>query len=142
MAYFAGRWTEDDAKFVDTRLGDPAGQTSLEYVTLFMSLVIFGANHRGTGLAVLGDNVSSLNLALTLKGDRFLGRVSREIGWRRVRLGWRYACGHLPSELNGTADALSRLHAPGTNVKDFPQELVKAKILQPPVFEDLWTDGL
>ena len=142
VAYFMGKWTEQDAKIVGAPLGDPAGQTSWEYVTLFIALYVFASDHRGTGLAVLGDNVSSLNLALNLKGNRFLGKVSREIGWRRIRLAWRYACGHLPSELNTTADALSRLHAPGTAAKAFPAELTPARMITPPAFDTLWTEGL
>ena len=50
VAYFAGSWTDENAKFVGTQLGDPAGQTSWEQLTLFMSLVMFGANHMGHGV--------------------------------------------------------------------------------------------
>ena len=37
--------------------------------------------------------------------------ISRELAWRRARRNWTLGCGHLPSEANSMADALSRLCA-------------------------------
>ena len=140
--FFAGAWTENDAEVVGAPLGAPDGQTAWEYITLFLVLLAFGTDFRKTGLVILGDNLASLNLALTLKGSRVLGKTSREIAWRQVRQGWRYMCGHLPSELNHTADALSRLSAPTDNAKDLPTELGKARRVEPPILMDIWTAGL
>ena len=45
---------------------------------------------------------------------------------------------HLPGVLNETADALSRLAAPGSAAKSFPTELAGAKCRQAPVRGDEW----
>ena len=112
LEYGYGYWTTDDAEQLGIAIGKPDGQTTWEYLALFIVLATHGHVHRSTGLALLGDNLASLNLALNLKGSASLGRISREIAWRRVRAGWRYACGHLPSEQNQLADDLSRVHQP------------------------------
>ena len=64
------------------------------------------------GLALLGDNIAALQLALSLKGKGALNTISREIAWRRCRHGWHYSVGHLAAEDNSLADALSRTSAP------------------------------
>ena len=65
-----------------------------------------------SGVSLVGDNVAALELALSMRGRRALNRISREIAWRRARAGWRYRVAHWPTELNKSADALSRLCAP------------------------------
>ena len=130
-----------DTAALDVEIGKPDGQTTFEYAALFLVLMTYGEHHRGTGIVILGDNVASLDLALTLKGQKTLGKISREISWRRVRLGWRYLCGHLPSEQNGTADKLSRLHVDKA-IREFPAELAHASCLQPPCLAACWTAGL
>ena len=139
VKYFYGSWTAEEEKVVHATIGDPDGQTSWEYLALLISLVIFGYIHRVKGLILLGDNIGSLNLALTLKGDKALGRISREIAWRRVRLGWRYRCGHLPSELNATADDLSRMSQPGGKADGLPDTVRAAQRVEVPRVAALWT---
>ena len=141
-SYFFGTWTEDDALVVGSPLGDPSGQTAWEYLALFLVLLTYGAAYRKTGVILLGDNLASLTLALELKGDKVLGKVSREIAWRRIRLGWRYLCGHLPGEQNSTADFLSRISVPGASSKPLPEELLQASWEKPPILESVWTNGL
>ena len=85
--YFEGAWNQTDADDLGIVIGKPDGQTILEYAALFLVLLAFGETFRGTGVVILGDNLGSLSLALTLKGDKALGRISREVSWRRVRLG-------------------------------------------------------
>ena len=136
-----GAWTQIDATALDVEIGKPDGQTTFEYASLFLVLLAYGEIHRTTGIVILGDNVASLNLALTMKGHKTLGKISREISWRRVRLGWRYLCGHLPSEQNTTADSLSRLHV-DTVFHEIPAELAHATCLQPPCLAASWTEGL
>ena len=77
--------------------------------------------------------------ALHLKGRNALSKISRELAWRRARDGWRYVVGHLPSERNVLADALSRLAAPGHSAKALPSELGGATRLDPPEIASLWT---
>ena len=141
-SYFYGSWAPEDSKMIGYELGDPAGQTIWEYICLLLVLMVFGAENRGAGLAILGDNLASLELALTMKGKMMLGRVSRELSWRRIRFGWHYACGHLPAERNLCADALSRVSAPSANAKAVPPEVASARRRLVPRVAALWTSGL
>ena len=134
--YFHGRWTDNESGVLNTTIGDPAHQTTWEYLALFVVLIIFGDEFRDTGFAILGDNTSSLGLALNLKGNKALGRISRELSWRRIRQGWRYACGHLPTERNKVADTLSRLSSP-VDLPNFPAELKRAVRRSVPKLADL-----
>ena len=90
-------------------------------------------------MALLGDNTAALNAAVSYRGKNVLGLISREISWRKVRFGWRYAVGHLPSEHNLLADALSRLDtAAGSERKDFPKELARARQVLPTPWSECW----
>jgi len=137
--FWALRWSAADAAALETEIGDPAGQTSWELLALFLTLVLWGRSCRGPGLALLGDNLGSLEAALNLRGRGVLPKISREIAWRRARDGWRYAAGHLPSERNGVADSLSRLDAPAAEAKGLPAEVAGATRRDPPDVESLWT---
>jgi len=132
-------WTTRDAKKLGTSIGAPDGQTSWEYLVILVALVLWGHEHRETGVAILGDNLAALNGALHLRGRGALTLITKELSWRKVRLSWKFAAGHLPSEHNHLADALSRLHAPqGSERKSFPGELVNARRRDAPVVSELW----
>ena len=137
VKYFYGCWTADEEKKLDVKIGEPHGQTTWEYLTLFLALVLFGYRYRVSGIIITGDNIASLNLALTLKGDKSLNLISREMAWRRVRHGWRYRCAHLPSELNKTADELSRL----SRGQQLPDEVRGTEFVRTPRVAALWTSG-
>ena len=137
--WWALAWTAADAKHLKTEIGNPAGQTSWELLAVFLCLVLWGAAHRGPGIALLGDNLSSLEAALHLKGRGPLAQIARELSWRRAREGWRYAVGHLPTERNTLADALSRLAAPGKEAMKVPTELRHATRRAAPISQNLWT---
>ena len=109
-----------------------------EYMVVWLSLELWGDRFRSQGLALLGDNLAALNGALSLKGKAGLSRITRELAWRKVRRGWRYACGHLPAERNTLADALSRVSAPAENAKLFPAGLANSATRQFPDPESLW----
>ena len=109
-----------------------------EYMVIWLALELWGDQHRAEGLAILGDNIAALSGALSLKGKSGLSRITRELAWRKVRRGWRYACGHLPAERNDLADALSRLTAPKGNSKPFPAGLTASAPRQFPDPEVLW----
>ena len=53
--YIYGRWTAEDADHLKIIIGDPAGQTTWEYLALLLVLVVFGFENRETGLILLGD---------------------------------------------------------------------------------------
>ena len=134
------KWLPCDAKRLKTTIGAPDGQTTWEYVVILLALLLWGFEHRGSGLALLGDNLAALNGALHLKGRGQLAAVTKEISWRRVRYAWKYAAGHLPSEHNDHADALSRLHAPaGSECKAFPAALLSARRRDLPELESIWS---
>ena len=138
VEFWAVTWTVADAQALQTQLGQASGQTSWELLAILVALCVWGRQHRVQGIAILGDNVASLEAALHLKGKNALSRISREIAWRRCREGWRYVVGHLPSERNVVADALSRLAAPREAAKQIPPELGQAKRAHPPKISDLW----
>ena len=88
-------------------------------------------------LSILGDNTGSLNNALALKGKGNLLAVARELSWRQARRRWRFQVGHLPSELNVTADALSRTTDP--KLVAWPARALASAVQRtPPRLCDLW----
>ena len=120
-------------------IGKPSGQTTWEMLAIFYCLLLWGRAHRGHGLVLLGDNLAALESALNLRGKGALARIGREMAWRRARDGWRYVAGHLPTERNHVADALSRLAAPGHEKKQWPPELANATQRALPDPASLWT---
>ena len=77
-------------------------------------------------MGILGDNVGALQNALSLSGKGPLIAVAREIAWRQAAQGWFFSVGHLPTESNTVADALSRRFAPApaefpTLLTDIPE---------------------
>ena len=139
VEYGMTEWQPRDAARLATTIGAPDGQTTWEYVVILLGLIVWGAEHRATGLAVLGDNLAALEGALGMKGRGVLTKVTREIAWRLVRFAWRFAAGHLPSEHNHYADALSRVCAPeGADKKQFPVQLLGATRRDVPELRDVW----
>ena len=87
-------------------------------------------------VAVLGDNTAALQSALDLKGRGPLLAAAREISWRQALYGWSFSVGHLPSEANTVADALSRIHSP--EPARFPGILRSVPQAQFPDQAELW----
>ena len=79
---------------------------------------------------VLGDNAAALQEAISLRGNRQLNRLSRELAVLRARHTWHIVVGHLPSEHNTFADACSRVHAPGGERKEDPFKDSECKLAQ------------
>ena len=132
-------WSDAMASKFNVRVGEPAGQTTWELLVLFLALEVWGHEHRKTGLLLMGDNTASLSATLSLKGKSALTQITKEIAWRKVRRGWRYAAGHLPSEMNSMADSLSRVSAPaGSESRSFPKELESARQRDTPAWDSLW----
>ena len=82
-------------------------------VSLRLFLVLLRYAPLYPGIAIVGDNTASLQVALSGKAKGPLGALAREIFLRKAREDWRYQVGHLPSEHNTVADYLSRLAQPG-----------------------------
>jgi len=124
-SFFELAWTADMAQAIGGIIGSASSQTVFEYLALFLVLLAWGPAHRTHGLAIAGDNIGALSSALGLTGRGGMGRISRELAWRKVRQGLRFSAGHLPSEANVVADALSRTSAPlGADHKAFPEALL------------------
>jgi len=139
VEYFEVAWTAEHTEPLRAKLGEASSQTTFEYLTLYLSLLVWASRFSTEGLAVLGDNVSALACAISFKGKGPLSKVSRELACRKVRHGWRYSVAHVPSELNVLADALSRLHAPvSSEQRAFPQQLLSTARVSPPPSEDWW----
>jgi len=130
------RWSTATAHKLGAPIGDPAGQTTWEYLTLLVSLPTWGAEYSEKGVAML-NNTSALANSLCLKGKGALAQISRELAWRKVRQAWNFAVGHLPSEGNILADSLSRTGAPaGSEQRSFPAELLQARRRDPPATDE------
>ena len=64
-------------------------------------------------MSFLGDNLASLNLALSGKAKGKLNHLARELVLQIARRDLQFSVGHLPAESNTIADRLSRLSQPG-----------------------------
>ncbi len=130
-------WDDASAIELDVRPGLTKYQTFWELATLLMCLVAWGPRFRSSSLAILGDNTGALQTALSLTGRMPNLAVACEIAWRQVRGKWCFEVGHLPSEVNCTADALSRVadwDPPAWPAVD----LGAAAWKKPPRLQDLW----
>ena len=136
--YWAASWDADTASRLGVKVGQPHGQTAWEYLVALLSLIIWGVEFSCVGLRLLGDNLAALNGALSLRGRGGLTQITKEFAWGKVRFRWRFAAGHLPSEHNVLADALSRLDAEGPERKEFPTALRHASLRELPALGDLW----
>ena len=125
-------WSPAALKILRAEVGDCKYQTLFEFYTLLLVAETFSEVLSGTGALIKGDNVSSLNDALTLKSTSpGMNLISREIGWRRIVREWQFALSHLPAKQNDEADALSRLKA--TPPRELPRkELKGAKFVAAP----------
>ena len=137
VEYFAVVWDGAEAIHLNVAIEDPAYQTFWEFATLFLVLMVWGDKFVEESLLILGDNTAALSNALSLKGRGCLLAVAREIAWRQARRKWCFETGHLPSEHNVIADALSRIVDP--KGKAWPSlALSVAEAVQPPKLQDLW----
>ena len=137
VEFFSVIWQGDEAPHLGVEPGVTAHQTFWEFATLLLALCVWGDSFTQRRVSVLGDNTGALNNALSFRGRGPLEALSRELSWRQARRGWLFDVGHLPSEYNVVADALSRITDPkGTG---WPSEaLAAAAEVSPPRLRDLW----
>ena len=115
-------WTTPICEALGTVRGESAYLSFYEALVALVCLHIWcgsGGHHR---VALIGDNLAALTVAVSQRGKGDLGRVCREVALRQAQWSLDIAVGHLPTEQNKQADALSRLAAPGPPA--FPPELV------------------
>ena len=137
VEFFSVVWQGDEAPHLGVEPWVTAHQTFWEFATLLLALCVWGDSFTQRRVSVLGDNTGALNNALSFRGKGPLEALSRELSWRQARRGWLFDVGHLPSEYNVVADALSRITDPkGTG---WPSEaLAAAAEVSPPRLRDLW----
>ena len=137
--YFMVEWSTSTAPALGVVPGLPKYQTFWEFFTLLLALMLWGGNFKNHQLAVVGDNTGALINALQLKGKGILAAVAREVAWRKERFGWSFAVGHVPSELNIVADALSRQHE--QEPPPFPREALSEAKARTPELAGVWKAG-
>ena len=135
--YFCVIWDGGEAPHLDVWPGDSKHQTFWEFATLLLVLLTWSDHFVKESVAILGDNTAALSLALSMKGRGHLLAISREISWRRARRGWAFEVGHIPSEHNCVADALSRVSDP-SGVPWPAKALGVAVYSKPPRLADVW----
>ena len=132
------KWRAADAAHLNIGPGLPKDQTFWEMAILTLGLIQWGDRFTALELRCIGDNTGALGNILALKGRGPLLAISREIAWRQAQRRWKFSVGHLPTEFNRVADALSRLAAPGKSAKKMPEAVSAARQVHPPNLEDLW----
>ena len=133
--YFAVVWKNEDAAHLRVHTGVSKFQTFWAFLTLLLCLILWAESSKC--LAVLGDNTAALQSALALKGAGPLLAIARELAWRKARRQWCFEVGHLASEANVLADALSRLAMPEPAA--FPEKgLAHARRRSAPNVRSLW----
>ena len=137
VEYFSVVWTGGEAPHLKVAPDDTSFQSFWEFSTLLLALCTWGDSFVHKKVSVLGDNTSALQDALALSGKGIMNAVAREISWRQSRRRWAFDVGHLPSEFNVVADALSRVADPKGG--PWPSAaLSAAKWVTPPKLADLW----
>ena len=137
--FFHCEWVADDFLPEIVLVGEPSFQTFFELVALLLTCCLWAAPSVDHSLAILGDNVAALQMALSLKGRGPNLRVARELAWRRARLQWNLEVGHLPAESNLISDAFCRQAASCTEKIPFPaRALGSAKQVQCHKISELW----
>ena len=114
-------WTDETCAALGTVRGESAYLSFCEALVVLICLHLCcgrGGHHR---VALIGDNLAALTVAVSQRGKGDLGRVCREVALRQAQWNLDLSVGHLPTEHNKQADALSRLAAPDPAV--FPPEL-------------------
>ena len=106
--WFAIEW--EDIEWLQIKIGESRHQTFWEFLVLTLAAVQWCPIY--DELLFCGDNVASLQLALSHKGQGAIAIIGRELAWRKAKHLWQYAVAHLPAEANKLADRLSRLADP------------------------------
>ena len=132
--HFVVVWSDSDAAHLGVTTGIPAWQSFWELAVLVLSILKWSWR---PGISFLGDNIASLELALSGKASGAMAALARELFWRKAREQLYYGVAHLASEANTEADALSRFAQPGV-VPCLPNRLESSTEVASPVLRELW----
>ena len=114
---FSCKWRQKDVRDHGVTVGDPAGQTFYEILAVVLAIELWCTDPTPT--VVLGDNTASLQETLDMRGKGAHACLSQVLAVLRCSRTLHIAVGHLPTESNLPADALSRQAEPG-NSKPWP----------------------
>ena len=129
-------WSTQDVGHLNICTGDPKHQTFWEFLTVALTLTVWGCKFRRQKVTILCDNSAALQAALDLKGRGDMLTIAREVAWRQAREKWLFQVAHLPNEQNTSADALSRMSMP--RPASLPDELTGARELAAPLVSEFW----
>ena len=129
------KWTREVCRDLKVVRGESAFLPFWEALTALAALVVWCGPGGLSSIALVGDNLGALTAAVSSRGRGDVARICREVALRQARLGLHIAVGHLPSQLNDWADALSRTFAPKR--PQMPQELLHLPLLAQPSTCDL-----
>ena len=93
-------------------MGSSSAQTFFEVLVLVLAVELWCDGSRP--VAILGDNTGALQEALDLKGRGVQAPLSQALSILIIARSLHLSVGHLPSEANTAADALSRQSEPGS----------------------------
>ena len=131
------KWTREVCRDLKVVRGESAFLPFWEALTALAALVVWCGPGGLSSIALVGDNLGALTAAVSTRGRGDVARICREVALRQARLGLHIAVGHLPSQLNDWADALSRVFAPKR--PQMPQELLHLPLLAQPSTSDLFS---
>ena len=101
----------------EVTVGHCGSQTFFETLVMLMAVELWGDSSHNT--VILGDNTAALDEAINLKGKGTRGPLSQILAVLIVARTLHLTVGHLPTEANDAADALSRQFEP-ENAKPWP----------------------
>ena len=130
-------WDEKSAADLEVEVGKPKDQSFWEFLTIALAIVLWGKDFTQQALAAVTDNTAALQQTLDLKGKGPMLEVALELAWRKARGRLEFMPGHLPTEQNKLADALSRLSAPDNTI--LPKELAQTVEREAPDPVKFWT---
>ena len=137
VAWARGMWDAPTVKRFNAVIGDPAWQTTWEFLACLITLEMWGVPD--TPFTVFGDNTGALQNLAKLKGRGLDVNIAKEIAWRQAARHWLPIPVHKPGELNVHSDALSRVDVPPwADRKPFPKELLGVTRTPAPDIEGLW----
>ena len=117
-------------------IGESSAQTFLETLVFIQAVDAWGLQNLPT--AFLGDNLGALQEAVSMKGKGLQVCLAQILAVLRCRRSLALTVGHLYSEANTSADALSRLYAPTAEGKTWPfTETARVKTRRVQDFPDL-----
>ena len=137
VEYFAVVWYGEEAVHLSVTPTDSKPQSCWEFATLRLALCVWGTVLPSRLSLCWATTSERCRTRFPFEAKAPIEAVARELSWRQARRGWRFEVGHLSSEHNTVADALSRTADPKGAA--WPAlALASATSKRPPFLGDLW----